>query len=114
MPEPAAALKKKNAAEIGDAKAKNNTKKSATSPLSGSPAAQGSLSMASKPVTAAADSLGIYMPIYHQLPILSRGRAKEPLNKSADLLPEFIGSKTLKFTKYSCGFPTSICGKISR
>ena len=51
----------KNAAETGDVmfNKKNNTKRSATSPLSGSPATQGSLSMASKPVTAAAEHLGI-------------------------------------------------------
>lgn len=57
----------KNAAETGDVmfnKKKNknkinNTKMSATSPLSGSPATQGSVGVASKPVTAAAEHLGI-------------------------------------------------------
>ena len=51
----------KNAAETGDVMfdKKNNTKRSATSPLSGSPATQGSVGMASKPVTAAAEHLGI-------------------------------------------------------
>ena len=51
----------KNAAETGDVmfNKKNNTKRSATSPLSGSPATQGSVGMASKPVTAAAEHLGI-------------------------------------------------------
>ncbi len=52
---------KKNATRKGDVASKKNknTKRSATSPLSGSPATQGSLSMASKPVTAAAEHLGI-------------------------------------------------------
>lgn len=52
---------KENAAETGDVKSskKNNTKRSATSPLSGSPATQGSVGVASKPVTAAAEHLGI-------------------------------------------------------
>ncbi len=50
----------KNAAETGDAKfSKNNTKRSATSPLSGSPATQGSVGMAHRSVTAAAEHLGI-------------------------------------------------------
>ena len=51
----------KNAAETGDVmfSKKNNTKRSATSPLSGSPATQGSIGMASKSVTAAAEHLGI-------------------------------------------------------
>lgn len=52
---------KENAAENGDVKSskKNNTKIESNPPLSGSPATQGSFSVASKPVTAAADHLGI-------------------------------------------------------
>ena len=51
----------KNAAETGDVMSnkKNNTKRSATSPLSGSPATQGSVGMAHRSVTAAAKHLGI-------------------------------------------------------
>ncbi len=51
----------KNAAETGDAmfNKKNNTKMSATSPLSGSPATQGSVGKTLKSITAAAEHLGI-------------------------------------------------------
>ncbi|MGN1306611.1 MAG: hypothetical protein ACI4V3_02970 [Faecousia sp.] len=51
----------KNAAETGDVMfdKKNNTKRSATSPLSGSPATQGSVGKTLKSITAAAEHLGI-------------------------------------------------------
>ena len=63
--------KNKNAAETGDVKSskKNNTKRSATSPLSGSPATQGSVGMASKPVTAAVETLGIDTKIESNPPL---------------------------------------------
>ena len=59
----------KNAAETGDVMSnkKNNTKRSATSPLSGSPATQGSVGMAHRSVTAAAEHLGINVSV-SQLP----------------------------------------------
>ncbi len=36
------------------------------------------------------------------------------LNAEAGLLSQLFGLKALKYTKYSCGFQTSICGEISR
>ncbi len=49
--------------------------------------------------------------------ILSK-RAREPLNQSAAALSgpfaQLIGLKTLKYTKYSCDFQTSIWNKIPR